>query len=206
VRGPLGCLFAGAYAPGRALLNLMPSRPFLPQAAVRPWTLLPKKSPDLKFQSASNSFDVIRAAIFAIAAVQHSWRDFSHSTIELRNAPIRAAKKLDAGDCRDQKRKNGGGSDESARARQRIFARQTRRYRIWRRGAFATSFFYRDLGIAAATGGQVICHLVKANPEMPPEGRQPAGIRHDCDFQIVIMMKGWARFHVRGQADAGTGR
>ena len=52
---------------------------------------------------------------------------------------------------------------------------------------------YRDLGIAAATGGQVICHLVKANPDMPPEDGT-GWHRHDCDFQIVIMMKGWARF------------
>ncbi len=29
-------------------------------------------------------------------------------------------------------------------------------------------FLYRDLGIAKATGGQVICHLVKANPDCPP--------------------------------------
>lgn len=54
-------------------------------------------------------------------------------------------------------------------------------------------FLYRDLGIADATGGQVICHLVKANPDCPPtEGT--GWHRHDCDFQIVIMMKGWARF------------
>jgi len=52
---------------------------------------------------------------------------------------------------------------------------------------------YRDLGIAAATGGQVICHLVKANPDLPPE-EGTGWHRHDCDFQIVIMMKGWARF------------
>jgi len=33
-------------------------------------------------------------------------------------------------------------------------------------GGLRDFFLYRDLGIAAATGGQVICHLVKANPEM----------------------------------------
>lgn len=52
-------------------------------------------------------------------------------------------------------------------------------------------FLYRDLGIAEATGGKVIAHLVKAN--MAPI----AGTgwhRHEADFQIVIMTKGWARF------------
>jgi mannose-6-phosphate isomerase-like protein (cupin superfamily) len=52
-------------------------------------------------------------------------------------------------------------------------------------------FLYRDLGIAAATDGRVIAHLVKANK--PPE--QGTGWhRHICEFQIVVMMKGWARF------------
>jgi quercetin dioxygenase-like cupin family protein len=52
-------------------------------------------------------------------------------------------------------------------------------------------FLYRDLGIAKATNGKVIAHLVKAN--MPPT----AGTgwhKHIADFQIVIMTKGWARF------------
>src|SRR6202012_4468635 len=60
-------------------------------------------------------------------------------------------------------------------------------------GGLRDFFLYRDLGIAAATGGQGICHLVKAHADM----RQKDGTgwhRHDCDFQIVIMRKGWARF------------
>ena len=32
-------------------------------------------------------------------------------------------------------------------------------------GGLRDFFLYRDLGIADATGGQVICHLVKANPD-----------------------------------------
>ncbi len=60
-------------------------------------------------------------------------------------------------------------------------------------GGLRDFFLYRDLGIADATGGQVICHLVKANPDLPPEDGT-GWHRHDCDFQIVIMMKGWARF------------
>ncbi|HEX9462471.1 MAG TPA: cupin domain-containing protein [Alphaproteobacteria bacterium] len=52
-------------------------------------------------------------------------------------------------------------------------------------------FLYRDLGIAAATNGDVLAQLVKANK--PPE----AGTgwhRHEAKFHIVIMVKGWARF------------
>ncbi len=60
-------------------------------------------------------------------------------------------------------------------------------------GGLRDFFLYRDLGIADATGGQVICHLVKANPDLPPE-EGTGWHRHDCEFQIVIMTKGWARF------------
>lgn len=52
-------------------------------------------------------------------------------------------------------------------------------------------FAYRDLGIAAATGGKVIAHLVRAaQPPVAGTGWH----RHVADFHIVIMMKGWARF------------
>jgi mannose-6-phosphate isomerase-like protein (cupin superfamily) len=60
-------------------------------------------------------------------------------------------------------------------------------------GGLRDFFLYRDLGIADATGGQVICHLVKANPDCPPENGT-GWHRHDCEFQIVVMLKGWARF------------
>ena len=52
-------------------------------------------------------------------------------------------------------------------------------------------FLYRDLGIAEATHGKVIAHLVKAN--MAPENGT-GWHRHEADFQIVIMIKGWAKF------------
>jgi len=52
-------------------------------------------------------------------------------------------------------------------------------------------FLYRDLGIAEATKGKVIAHLVKAN-RPPTDGT--GWHHHVADFQIVIMMKGWAKF------------
>ncbi|GGC61928.1 cupin domain-containing protein [Undibacterium terreum] len=58
-------------------------------------------------------------------------------------------------------------------------------------GGLRDFFLYRDLGVADATGGKVIAHLVRAN--MAPE----AGTgwhRHEAEFQIVIMTKGWAKF------------
>ena len=58
-------------------------------------------------------------------------------------------------------------------------------------GGLRDFFVYRDLGIAAATHGKVIAHLVRAN--MAPE-KGTGWHLHEAEFQIVIMVKGWARF------------
>ncbi len=52
-------------------------------------------------------------------------------------------------------------------------------------------FAYRDLGIAAATGGRVLAQLVVAN-QAPEHGT--GWHRHEAQFHIVLMLKGWARF------------
>ena len=61
----------------------------------------------------------------------------------------------------------------------------------WREGGLRDFFLYKDLGVAEATAGKVIAHLVKAN--MAPE-RGTGWHRHEADFHIVLMLKGWARF------------
>ena len=52
-------------------------------------------------------------------------------------------------------------------------------------------FLYRDLGVAKATGGRILCHLVKAN--MAPE-HGTGWHRHQLGFHIVYMVSGWAKF------------
>jgi quercetin dioxygenase-like cupin family protein len=61
----------------------------------------------------------------------------------------------------------------------------------WRSDGLRDFFLYKDLGIAAATHGKVIAHLVKAN--MAPE-KGTGWHRHEAEFQIVLMTKGWAKF------------
>ena len=61
----------------------------------------------------------------------------------------------------------------------------------WRKDGLREFFLYRDLGIADATNGKVIAHLVKAN--LPPKDGTGWHF-HVAEFQIVIMTKGWARF------------
>ena len=60
------------------------------------------------------------------------------------------------------------------------------------KGAGLRDFFrYRDLGIEEATAGRVLAQLVVAN-EAPQRGT--GWHRHEADFHIVLMLKGWARF------------
>ena len=66
----------------------------------------------------------------------------------------------------------------------------------WKGGGLRDFFLYKDLGIAAATNGKVIAHLVKAN-EAPETGT--GWHIHIAEFQIVYMTKGWARFFYDGK-------
>ena len=61
----------------------------------------------------------------------------------------------------------------------------------WRSDGLRDFFLYRDLGMAAATGGRVIAQLVKAN--MPPE-KGTGWHRHTAEWHMVLMTKGWAKF------------
>ena len=61
----------------------------------------------------------------------------------------------------------------------------------WRGDGLRDFFLYKDLGVADATHGRVIAQLVKAN-QAPLEGT--GWHRHEAQFHIVIMTKGWARF------------
>ena len=61
----------------------------------------------------------------------------------------------------------------------------------WRSHGLRDFFLYKDLGVEAAPGGRVVAQLVKANhaPELGTGWH-----RHEADFHIVIMTRGWAKF------------
>jgi quercetin dioxygenase-like cupin family protein len=58
-------------------------------------------------------------------------------------------------------------------------------------GGLRDFFLYRDLGVRDATNGRVVAHLVKA--QNPPDSGTGWHF-HVAEFQIVIMVRGWARF------------
>jgi len=58
-------------------------------------------------------------------------------------------------------------------------------------GGLRDFFVYKDLGVSNATHGKVIAHIAKAN--LPPTDGT-GWHYHVAEFQIVYMLKGWARF------------
>lgn len=56
-------------------------------------------------------------------------------------------------------------------------------------------FEYRDLGIAVATSGEVVAHVIRAKKGHNAVGHWHV---HDCKFQMYYVLKGWARFEYEG--------
>ena len=57
-------------------------------------------------------------------------------------------------------------------------------------------FEYRDLGIAQATSGQVVAHVIRAVPGEACVGKPHL---HQTNFQLVYVLKGWIEFEYQGQ-------
>ncbi|MCX8115354.1 MAG: cupin domain-containing protein [Burkholderiaceae bacterium] len=59
-------------------------------------------------------------------------------------------------------------------------------------------FEYRDLGIRDATDGKVVAHVIRARPGVVAEHRRH---RHEVEFQLVYVLKGWIRFEYEGAGE-----
>ena len=58
---------------------------------------------------------------------------------------------------------------------------------------------YRDLGIAATTGGKVHAHIIRTTKPCPEGG---SGLHyHDVDFQMVMVLKGRSRVWFEGEGE-----
>jgi mannose-6-phosphate isomerase-like protein (cupin superfamily) len=65
-------------------------------------------------------------------------------------------------------------------------------------GGLRDFFLYKDLGVKDATNGRVLAHITRAN--LPPEGSGGTGWHtHVAEYQIVYMLKGWAKFMYEDQ-------
>ena len=63
----------------------------------------------------------------------------------------------------------------------------------WAKGGLRSYFAYRDLGIKDATDGKVLAHVIRADQ---PCDRPMGYHSHALDFQMVYMLKGWARVYM----------
>lgn len=61
---------------------------------------------------------------------------------------------------------------------------------------------YRDLGVAGATKGQYRAHIIRAKKGASTDGLHTTGLhRHQLDFQMIYILKGWMRFTYEGQGE-----
>lgn len=57
---------------------------------------------------------------------------------------------------------------------------------------------YRDLGLAAATGGMVQAHVIRFIPPYRPEEVSSPHM-HDVDLQMIYVLKGWYKTEFEGE-------
>ena len=60
------------------------------------------------------------------------------------------------------------------------------------------NFDYRDLGIKDGTRGDYIAHIIRSNGKKQKDSVQHWHI-HECTFQFVLVLNGWATFDYEGQ-------
>lgn len=59
-------------------------------------------------------------------------------------------------------------------------------------------FEYRDLGWKESSDGDYVAHIVKANGKEMKDDVQHWHV-HDCKFQFVYVLNGWAEFEYAGE-------
>ena len=77
------------------------------------------------------------------------------------------------------------------------FSHQRAADSIWTDG-LREIFDYCDLGIKGSTKGDYIAQIIKANGKEMKEEVQEWHV-HDCTFQFVLVLNGWAEFEYEGQ-------
>ncbi len=97
------------------------------------------------------------------------------------------------------------GSKAKQRLKEFMFSASHARDAVFESGGLRSCFEYRDLGIAAATGGRAMAHVIRVRKG------DAAGFgwhKHVLDFQMYYVLKGWIEFDYEGvgvvRAEAGS--
>jgi uncharacterized protein YjlB len=77
------------------------------------------------------------------------------------------------------------------------FVHNTAEDAVWTEG-LRKIFEYRDLGVKDGSKGDYIAHVIRANGLKATDEVQHWHY-HDCDFQLVYVLNGWATFEYDGQ-------
>lgn len=76
---------------------------------------------------------------------------------------------------------------------------------VYKSGGLRSCFEYRDLGIADATGGRAMAHVIRARKG---DGAGFGWHKHVLEFQMYYVLKGWIEFDYEGagvvRAEAGS--
>jgi len=82
------------------------------------------------------------------------------------------------------------------KGRAQRFAFSHRRKTDFKAGGLRSYARYRDLGIAAASSGLAIAHVIRFVPPCTDEVRQ--WHTHDVQFQMIFVLKGWIETEMEG--------
>ncbi len=68
------------------------------------------------------------------------------------------------------------------------------------KGGLRTYAKYRDLGVAKATNGMAVAHVIRF---LPPFRAKDVAIPHyhDVEFQMIYVLKGWIKTELAGQGE-----
>lgn len=67
-------------------------------------------------------------------------------------------------------------------------------------GGLREIFDYRDLGVKDATNGDFVAHVIRHNGNETQDKVQSWHL-HECDFQMVYVLNGWATFEYEGEGE-----
>lgn len=80
--------------------------------------------------------------------------------------------------------------------KQRHFVHNEAADAVWTQG-MRKIFEYRDLGIKFGTDDDYVAHLIRANGNEEQDQIHAWHI-HECQFQMIYILKGWATFEYEG--------
>ena len=66
-------------------------------------------------------------------------------------------------------------------------------------------FDYRDVGTRDGTHGDFVAHVIRHNGKQMQDQVQ-SWHQHECDFQFVYVLNGWAEFEFEGEASGAWKR